>query len=259
MARLKVGVCECPPEMAAGAPAWNDLCRVVSREAPDLFLLNEMPFGPWISSHSAFDQEIWQESCAAHERGLKHLRELGARIVAGSRPMEAGGLRTNQGFLWTDEKGVEDVHSKQYFPDEPGYYEARWFHPGDRHFRIASAGSLRCGFLICTELMFNERARQYGRSGAHIILSPRAVGSASLERWLAATRMAAIVSGAYVISSNRAGMDSGGQVFGGSGWIIDPSGELAVRTSSNTPVVFHEIDIQLVTQAQGEYPCYVKE
>ncbi|SRR5216684_5591356 len=259
MTTLKIGVCECSAELAVGSPEWIDLCQVVTREAPDLFLLNEMPFGPWIAARSAFDESIWKESCTVHEQGMSRLGELGAKIVTGSRPREVEARRMNEGFLWTAANGPQTIHSKQYFPDEDGYYEARWFHPGDRHFRLASAGSLRCGFLICTELMFNERARQYGRSGAHVILVPRAVGKGSLERWLVASRMAAIVSGAYVVSSNRFGMDSQGQVFGGSGWIIDPRGDLVVRTSSTTPVVFCEIDTELVEQAQREYPCYVKE
>lgn len=259
MARLKVGVCECSPELAPGSSEWSDLCRVVSREAPGLFLLNEMPFGPWISSGQAFNLENWRESCAAHEQGLLRLAELGATVVAGSRPHELDGRRVNEAFLWTKGEGVKHIHAKQYFPDEEGYYEARWFHAGERHFRAAAAGPAQCGFLICTELMFNEHARQYGRNGAHVILVPRAVGKESLERWLVATRMAAIVSGAYVLSSNRAGTDSRGQVFGGSGWIVNPNGGLVARTSSATPVVFHEIDTGFVTQAQREYPCYVPD
>jgi N-carbamoylputrescine amidase len=107
--------------------------------------------------------------------------------------------------------------------------------------------------------MFNECARRYGRRGGHVILVPRAVGRASLGRWLVAMRMAAIVSGAYVLSSNRQGLDSKGQLFGGSGWIIDPDGNLVAETSPALPVVFHEIDTDLVLRAQREYPCYVRE
>jgi N-carbamoylputrescine amidase len=106
--------------------------------------------------------------------------------------------------------------------------------------------------------MFNELARRYGRSGAQVILVPRATGE-SLERWLVATRLAAIVSGCYVCSSNRAGSDSRGQKFGGGGWIVDPKGELVARTSSYHPVASCEIDLNIVNAAQKEYPCYVKE
>jgi N-carbamoylputrescine amidase len=85
------------------------------------------------------------------------------------------------------------------------------------------------------------------------------VGRGSLRRWLVAMRMAAIVSGAYVLSSNRGGIDSRGQVFGGCGWVIDPEGDLVAQTSAATPAVFYEIDTELVGRAQREYPCYVVE
>jgi N-carbamoylputrescine amidase len=259
MAKLKVGVCECPTELAAGSAEWNDLSRAVSREAPDLFLLNEMPFGPWLAAESAFDERKWRESCALHEDGLRRLEDLGAAAVAGTRPRELDGKRVNEAFAWTATGGLQGVHTKQYFPDEEGYYEARWFAAGERHFRVAAVGPVQAGFLICTELMFNECARHYGRSGANVILVPRAVGKGSLPRWLVATRMAAIVSGAYVLSSNRGGVDSRGQLFGGAGWIVDPGGELVAQTSSVTAVVFYEIDTEFVARAQKEYPCYVRE
>jgi N-carbamoylputrescine amidase len=271
MPRLKVAVCEAPPELYSGTSEWRDLCRAVAAAAPELLLLNEMPFGSWIAAGAAFEEAAWQESLAAHEQGLRHLGELGAPVVAATRPALIDGQRVNEAFLWTAEGGLRGTHTKQYFPDEEGYYEARWFAGGERHFRLAPLGSAgsggaggaatgtQCGFLICTELMFNERARRYGRSGAHLILAPRAAGAASLGRWLVAARMAAIVSGGYVLSSNRAGTDARGQRFGGAGWIVDPAGDLLAETSAESPVVCREIDTDRAARAQREYPCYVKE
>jgi N-carbamoylputrescine amidase len=256
---FKVGVCEVHPELAPGTAEWAALCAAVSPQAPDLLLLNEMPFGPWLSAGEAFDEAEWESTLAQHDAALARLPELGARTVAGTRPRRLDGRRINEAFVWTPEAGLVGVHSKQYFPDEAGYYEARWFAGGDRHFALADAAGLRVGFLICTELMFNEHARSYGRAGAQVLLVPRAVGPTSLRRWLVAARMAAIVSGAYVLSSNRAGVDSRGQAFGGAGWIVDPFGDLVAETSSSAPVAFHTLDTALVRQAQREYPCYVKE
>lgn len=257
--RLKVGVCEGSPETKPDSAEWEALCRLVSIEAPDLFLLNELPFGPWVAARPASDAEEWRRTCRLHDAGIERLGELGAAVVAGSRPRDLAGRRVNEAFLWTAAGGAKGVHTKQYFPDEEGYHEARWFDPGDRHFRTADMGKVRAGFLICTEVMFNEHARRYGREGANVILVPRAVGAPSLRRWLVAMRMAAVVSGAYVLSSNRSGTDTRGQTFGGTGWIVDPSGDVVGETSAATPVAFHEIDVAAAAKAQKEYPCYVKE
>ncbi len=259
MTRLKVGVCQCPPELLPGSRDWQELCRAVQRESPALFLLNEMPFGRWIASGPSFDASVWRDACSVHDQGMDRISELGAPVVAGTRAREVDGRRVNEAFVWTRERGAAGVHTKQYFPDEEGFYEARWFEPGERHFRVAEAGAVKGGFLICTEVMFNERARHYGRGGAEVLFVPRAAGRASLPRWKVAMQMAAIVSGCYVLSSNRGGTDARGQVFGGSGWVVSPDGEALAQTSETTPVVFHEIDTEAVARAQKDYPCYVKE
>lgn len=255
---MKVGVCENRSGLDSDAAEWRALCEGVAAGKPDLFVLNEMPFGNWIAAGERFDAAVWRDACDVHERGLARLGELGAATVAGSRPRELDGVRVNEAFL-RDAAGVRGVHNKQYFPDEPGYYEARWFAGGERHFRIADVSGLRVGFLLCTEVMFNEHARHYGRGGAHAILAPRAVGEASLPRWLVAMRMAAVVSGCYVLTSNRSSVDDAGQRFGGRGWIIDPEGECVAETSESSPVAFHELDLDLVARAQNDYPCYVRE
>ena len=256
---MKVAVCELEPEMVAGSPAWRALAGRVSAAKPDLLLLSEMPFGRWIAAGERLDPAVFDEACRVHEQALAHFEELGAAVVLGTRPLLHAGRRINDGFVWTRAAGARSVHGKQYFPDEEGYYEARWFEAGERHFRVTEAGAARAGFLICTEVMFNEHARHYGRQGAQVIAVPRAVGSGSLPRWLVAMRMAAIVSGCYVLSSNRGGRDARGQVFGGHGWVIDPRGEMVGETSASDPVRFCDLDLQAVARAQGEYPCYVPE
>lgn len=256
---MKVGVCEMTPELTPGSSEWEALRRTLDAERPDLFVLNEMPFGKWVASAPTFDPDAWKRACDAHEEGVRRLGELGCPLVAGSRARELDGVRVNEAFVWTASAGAVGAHTKQFFPDEEGYFEARWFEGGERHFNVVPAGDVQVGFLLCTEMMFNERARAYGRGGAQLILSPRAVGKASLARWLVAMRMAAIVSGCYVLTSNRGDTDDQGQLFGGCGWVIDPEGELVAQTSTATPVVFHDVDLDFVTRAQKEYPCYVRE
>jgi hypothetical protein len=57
--KLKVGVCEAPPELLPGSADWGSLCRTVARESPDLFLLNEMSFGRWIAAGPSFNKGSW--------------------------------------------------------------------------------------------------------------------------------------------------------------------------------------------------------
>src|SRR5688572_24335376 len=52
---FKVAVCDVQAELRAGSADWHSLCESVAEGRPDLLLLSEMPFGPWISSGASFD------------------------------------------------------------------------------------------------------------------------------------------------------------------------------------------------------------
>jgi N-carbamoylputrescine amidase len=71
--------------------------------------------------------------------------------------------------------------------------------------------------------------------------------------------MASIVSGAYVVSSNRVGRSSGGTRFGGGGFGYAPRGRLWAETNPAEPVLTLELDPKLPASARAEYPCYVHE
>jgi predicted amidohydrolase len=47
--------------------------------------------------------------------------------------------------------------------------------------------------------------------------------------------------------------------FGGEGFVYAPTGELIAQTSAVDPVAIVEIDLELVKEAQADYPCYVPE
>jgi N-carbamoylputrescine amidase len=94
------------------------------------------------------------------------LGELGVPWVLGSRSTELDGRRCNEGFVWSQAAGVQGVHTKQHIPNSPGYRETSGYEPGERHFRIAQVGALEVGFLICTEIMFNEQRGTLGARGS---------------------------------------------------------------------------------------------
>lgn len=80
-------------------------------------------------------------------------------------------------------------------------------------------------------------------------------------------RAAAIVSGAWCLSSNysgampREGGTEGGASelrFGGSGWIIEPeAGEVAGTTGEDSPFLTLETDPAAADAAKETYPRYV--
>ena len=254
---MRVAVMQGLDGLMADSPDWKQIKRRVQEVRPDILVTNEMPFGNWLAGAETFDPDAAAASVAAHEGGLLALQGLGVPVVLSSRPvMLADGL-ANEAFTLAGGTYCFG-HHKHYFPAEPGFHETMWFRTGRSGFDAVEAAGIRAGFLLCTELFFNEWARQYRRQGAQLIAVPRASGE-SVDKWHAAARMAAIVSGCFVASSNRAGWAAPDLTFGGRGFAMAPDGTLMGETSESSPVFAFDLDPERSASQQAEYPCYVTE
>jgi predicted amidohydrolase len=194
---MKVTVCELNASPERLARDWERLVAHARAERSELVLLPEMPFCPWFGVTPVFDERVWRSAVAAHDAWAERLVELAPAVVLGTRPVERGGQRLNEGFCWTQDAGYRIAHHKYYLPDEEGFWEASWYSRGDGSFTPLECGAARVGFEICTELWALERARLYGKEGVHIIVTPRATPRASLETWVVGGRATAITSGAF--------------------------------------------------------------
>lgn len=255
---MRVTVCELRDDPATLEEDWRQLVAHVAAERSDLVILPEMPFAPWFATGPAFEAATWEAAVAAHESWITRIAELAPARVIASRPVGRSDGRRNEGFVAAHDTGYSPVRDKYYLPDEEGFWEARWYERGDGAFPRTQAGPATVGLLICTELWFLERARAYGRAGAHLIAVPRATGKPTLEKWLIGGRAAAVVSGAYVGSSNKRSDDPAVDL-GGQGWLVGPDGEVLALTSPASPAVTVSLDLAHAEAAKSTYPRYVRE
>lgn len=249
---MKATVCEMPDAPSEFEGAWERLSRHARKEASDLVLLPEMTFSYWFCASPKFDPKVWKQAVEDHESWMGRLGELGAPTVLGSRPIERGGRRLNEGFVWSRGK-VEAVHHKNYLPDEGGFYEASWYGRGDRTFTPFRAAGWKSGMMICSDLWSMASARAFGKEGADLIAVPRSTPEGSIEKWIAGGKVAAVLAGAYCLSSNRAGK-RGDISYAGRGWVIDPDARVLAMTSGRRPFVTVEVDQAEARKAKKTYP-----
>jgi len=219
-----------------------------------------MPFYRWLSQTRDVDAVEWERAVRAHDEWIARLDDLAPATVVSSRPVVEDGKRRNVGFVWESSTGAVNIHAKHYLPDEPGFWEASWYQRGDGLFSIAETSQAKIGFLICTELWFTQRAREYGSQGAHIIVCPRATPTNTAPKWVAGGQVAAVISGAYCLSSNFAGTTPEGGDFAGVGWITEPEeGMILGQTSKPEPFLTIDVDLEEADLAKSTYPRYVLE
>jgi N-carbamoylputrescine amidase len=258
--RLRATVCQLRNTPADFAADWETLVEHVQSQRSELVVLPELAFAPWFAVEQPFKQATWEAAVAAHNFGMQQLSDLAPAIVLGTRPVNtADGARRNQGFVWDAEQGYRAVHEKYYLPDEPGFWEASWYGRGDGTFAPFECGVARAGMQICTELWFMQHARAYGQAGVHLLAVPRATPGTSLDKWLTAGRVAAMISGAFVLSSNPLSRPTALADLGGQGWIIDPDDNVLALTSEEQPIITCTLDLAQAEQAKQTYPRYVRE
>jgi N-carbamoylputrescine amidase len=261
MARtMKVTVCELRNDADGLEQDWQALVDHVKSEKSDLVLLPEMPFHKWVAGTNKVDPAIWQQAVRMHDQWIARLIDLAPALVIGSRPVIQNGKNHNEGFTWKSPSGYKPSHTKYYLPDEEGFWEASWYERGIKDFSVVQCGAINVGFMICTELWFFEHARKYGQQGIHLLVCPRVTPMSTVDKWVAGGRVAAVVSGAFCLSSNLSGPNTESIVFGGSGWVIEPEeGKLLGVTSQSKPFLTAEIDLEKAEKAKRTYPRYVAD
>ncbi len=257
---MRVTACELSNDSKQFEKDWDQLVAHCQSNRSELVLLSEMPFHPWIANQASVDDSLKDAAVQAHEEWLQRIDELGDAIVAYSKPWIQEDKFFNTAYIWTKETGHLKAHTKYFFPEEDVFYEDTWFDREPKHFELIEVRGVKLGFLLCTELWFTEYARKYGLEGVDLLLCPRATGASSVAQWTRAGQTLSVISGAYCLSSNRAGLGEDNFKRGGTGWIAQPmDGALLGTTSDENPFLTLELDLTRAKLAKKEYPLYVND
>lgn len=132
---------------------------------------------------------------------------------------------------------------KLHIPVTEGYFEDRYFRPGDTGFPVVAVGEASVGFPTCWDQWFPELARAYSLAGADLIVYPTAIGSEpdhpefDTERlWEQVIVGNGIANGTFMAAVNRIGRE-GPLTFYGSSFVSDPYGRVLVQAPRDEPAV----------------------
>jgi N-carbamoylputrescine amidase len=132
---------------------------------------------------------------------------------------------------------------KVHLPITAGYFEDRYFRPGDTGFPPVDLEGARFGFPTCWDQWFPEVARAYALEGTEILVYPTAIGSEpdhpafdTEPLWEQVIRANGITNGTFMVVPNRVGTE-GPVTFYGSSFISDPYGRVLVQAPRDRPAV----------------------
>ena len=153
------------------------------------------------------------------------------------------------------------VYRKSHIPSTPGYYEKRYFAPGDRAPQVWRTRFGVIGLGICWDQWFPEFARAMVLQGAEYLLFPSAIGSEpsdpgydSMPPWRRVMQGHAAANLVPVAASNRVGMELGAETeitFYGASFVADAMGAIAAGMDTEEGVKLATFDLDGVA-AQRE-------
>jgi N-carbamoylputrescine amidase len=139
---------------------------------------------------------------------------------------------------------------KQHIPVTAGYYEDRYFRPGDHGYPVVDVDGASFGFPTCWDQWFPELARAYSLAGAEVIVYPTAIGSEpdhpgfdTEPLWERVITGNGIANGTFMVAVNRIGEESPLRFYGSS-FVSDPYGRVLAQAPRDEPAVL-VVDLDL--------------
>jgi N-carbamoylputrescine amidase len=158
---------------------------------------------------------------------------------------EDGGLGYNTAIVVGPDGEVVARTRKLHIPVTAGYYEDKYFRPGDdaEGYPVVELGEARFGFPTCWDQWFPELARAYSLAGADVIVYPTAIGSEpdhpdfdTEPLWERVITGNGIANGTFMVAVNRTGEEPPLRFYGSS-FISDPYGRVLVQAPRDEPAV----------------------
>ncbi|MEO1174678.1 MAG: nitrilase-related carbon-nitrogen hydrolase, partial [Myxococcota bacterium] len=183
-------------------------------------------------------------------RMLQDLSQRLGVVIPYSFFERAGAVHYNSLALIDADGSSLGLYRKSHIPDGPGYEEKFYFRPGETGFKVWPTRYGALGVGICWDQWFPEAARSMALLGAELLLYPTAIGSEPVsgedtkDPWQRVMIGHAVANSMPVIAANRIG-DEGGQLFYGSSFIADATGEKVAelsRTDEGTILATFDLD-----------------
>jgi predicted amidohydrolase/uncharacterized protein (DUF952 family) len=212
----------------------------------DLVVLPELPWHRWCPAQPERDPQ--DEDRGRAEEQARVARESGKWLLGGSI---LG--RRNTALLYSPQGELKLRYEKVHLPQEPGFWEANHYDPGEEGPRVCDDLGFPVGVQLCSDIQRPFGSMFLRAQGAAAILLPRATERGTYKSWRLVMQAMARVSSCYLLSVNRPDLDD--PPIGGPSVVIGPDGEVLAEGTESwlTFTLKHEE----IVKARAAYPGYL--
>jgi N-carbamoylputrescine amidase len=237
------------PDRETHVASLEEGIRIAATAGAEIVCLQELTLSPYfavtedrVNEAAAFAEDIPGGPTTA--LASKMAAETGAYVHASlyEKP-EDDGIGFNTAICVGPDGELVARTRKLHIPVTAGYYEDRYFRPGDTGYPVIAVGEVSFGFPTCWDQWFPELARAYSLGGAEVIVYPTAIGSEpdhpgfdTEPLWERVIVGNGIANGTFMVAVNRIGTEDP-LTFYGSSFISDPYGRVLVQAPRDRPAV----------------------
>jgi N-carbamoylputrescine amidase len=231
------------------AAALSEGVRVAAGEGARLVCLQELTLSPYFAVTPDGPTAVGAApeplpGGRTYEFASALATELGVHVHASLyEDAGDGGLGFNTAIVVAPGGELVARTRKLHIPVTSGYYEDRYFRPGDTGYPVVALGDARLGFPTCWDQWFPELARAYSLAGADVIVYPTAIGSEpdhpgfdTEPLWEQVIKGNGIANGTFMVAINRVGEEPPLRFYGSS-FVSDPYGRVLVQAPRDEPAV----------------------
>jgi N-carbamoylputrescine amidase len=237
------------PDPAEHRAALAEAVRMAADTGAQLVCLQELTLSPYFAvtpdgpgAAGATPEPL--PGGPTYELAAELASETGAHVHASLyEDAGDGGLGFNTAICVAPDGELVARTRKLHLPITAGYYEDRYFRPGDTGYPVVTVGDAQLGFPTCWDQWFPELARAYSLAGAEVIVYPTAIGSEpdhpdfdTQPLWEKVIVGNGVANGTFMVAVNRIGTEPP-LTFYGSSFISDPYGRILVKASRDRPTV----------------------
>ncbi|MFN8613146.1 MAG: DUF952 domain-containing protein [Vulcanimicrobiota bacterium] len=212
----------------------------------DLVVLPELPWHRWCPAQP--DRDPQDEDLGRADEQARVARESGKWLLGGSL---LG--RRNTALLYNPQGELKLRYEKIHLPQEPGFWEANHYDPGQEGPRVCDDPGFPLGVQLCSDIQRPFGSMFLRAQGAAAILLPRATERGTYQNWRLVMQAMARVSGCYLLSVNRP--DQEDPPIGGPSLVVGPDGQ--VLAESEAPWLTFTLKHEEIVKARADYPGYL--
>lgn len=219
----------------------------------ELAVLPEFPMDPWFPvRRERRETDAEPPGGARAQAQAAAARRAGVALVGGALVVDpASGRRHNETWVFDRAGRRVGTYRKAHLPEEPGFWEASQYDPGDDPPERIEIDGLPIGIQTCSDNQRPMGTHALAAMGARLIVAPRATESATWDRWRLVFRANARTAAVWIATVTRP--PEGGTIpTGGPSALFSPEGDVVLETEACLAIV--EVADDAIDAARRGYP-----